>query len=604
MAVRNSILSQLLRTFQRLYKKEELMRHHILAIIALAVTTFCHAQTFDWLTTAGGITSDKGTKIVVDAAGNIFETGYYNEQGFFGPFDTGFSNPSSKEAYVAKMDPDGNYLWVKNGINYFDDRGLGLCLDPQGNVYITGTCWGGLVWGTLNVYNVSSYTDQIFVLKLDTDGNEIWMKNAGVNEAGYPYNDDHGHDLASDSQGNIYVTGFLSNNDATNYDATFDAITVPVAAYDSIAFIAKLTNDGVWQWVKTFDGIYSDRDNGMTVDDEDNVYVTGGFIETADFGTTTLTSAGEEDIYVVKYDGAGNFLWVTQAGSVRGDRGNDIIQGSDGNMYITGEFRDSCNFGTVTDLDNFGNPSGRDIFVAKITKNGNWVWAKKGGSKKGSDKGLGITANNQGNIFITGQFSANADFGSHGIDSAGDSVNVFVAGIDTLGVWRWVIQGGGTDFDRGSGIAVDQNCNIYVTGYYTDNISFSGLIGNVVSGKEIFTIKVIDGCFDYTIPPPPPPPGPVPVGYSGFHLPNAFSPNNDDNNEFLQYYVGYDVASFDLQIYDRWGNLMFRTQTNGEFWDGRYKGELVNTGIYTYVLNVTLLDLGPSSKTGNITVIR
>ena len=576
-----------------------------LSFILLLITNICHAQTFDWVTTAGGTKSDKGTKIVVDAEGNIFETGYYNEQGFFGPFDTGFTNPNSKEAYVAKMDPAGNYIWVKHGENFFDDRGLGLCLDPQGNVYVTGTCWGGLTWGSLSVYNTSSYTDQIFVIKMDTDGNEIWMKNAGVNEAGYPYNDDHGHDLASDSQGNIYLTGFLSNNDFVNYDATFDAITVPVAAMDSIAFLAKLTNDGVWQWVKTFDGIYSDRDNGIAVDDEDNVYVTGGFTETSTFGATTLTSSGDEDIYVVKYDPAGNFLWVTQAGSIRGDRGNDIVYCNDGNMYLTGEFRDSCNFGTAIYLDNYGNPSGRDIFVAKITKDGNWIWAKKAGSKKGSDKGVGIIANDIGNIFVSGQFSASAKFGDIEIDSDGDSVDVFIAAIDTLGVWRWAVQGGGPEFDKGAGIAVDTNCNIYVTGYFTNTIAFGSENGTAVLGKEIFTVKVSNGCFDYsTVIIPPPPPGPAPVGYAGFHLPNAFSPNGDENNDFLQYYAGYDVESFHLQLFDRWGNLVFDTKTNGVFWDGTYKGELVNTGIYTYILKVKLVDVSETSKTGNITVIR
>jgi len=581
-----------------------LMMRLFIAFIFLTTFLTGKAQTFDWVTTAGGLSSDKGTKIVVDASGNIYETGYYNEQGFFGPFDTGFANPNSKEVYVAKMDPNGNYLWVKHGENYFDDRGLGLCVDPAGNVYVTGTCWGGIIWGSLSLYNTSSYTDQIFVIKMDTDGNEIWIKNAGVNESGYPYNDDHGHDLVSDSQGNIYLTGFLSNNDVTPLDATFDAIIVPIAPQDSLAFIAKLTNDGVWQWVKTFDGIYSDRDNGITVDDENNVYVTGGFIETSTFGTVTLTSAGAEDIYVVKLDPNGNFLWVAQGGSSLGDRGNDIIFGNEGNMYVIGEFRDSCSFGSVFYLNNYGSASGRDIFVAKITKDGNWIWANKAGSKKGLDKGLGIVANNQGNIFVTGQFSSKAKFDDLEVETNGDSVNVFIAAIDTLGAWRWVVQGGGSDFDRGSGITIDQNCNVYVTGYYTNEITFGTFSGSPATGKEIFTLKVSDVCFDYTVLPPPPPPVVNPTGYAGFHLPTAFSPNNDSKNDLLQYYAGYDVVSFELQIFDRWGNKMFGTVTNGEFWDGYYQGELVGSGIYTYTLNVVTIDAGETKKTGNITVIR
>lgn len=105
-------------------------------------------------------------------------------------------------------------------------------------------------------------------------------------------------------------------------------------------------------------------------------------------------------------------------------------------------------------------------------------------------------------------------------------------------------------------------------------------------------------------PPPPPGPGLPPGDYPGFHLPNAFSPNNDQNNDFLQYYMGYDIASFELKIYDRWGNMVFQTNANGTFWDGYYQGKLVNTGIYTYSLHYILVDGSPIEKTGNITVIR
>jgi gliding motility-associated-like protein len=112
--------------------------------------------------------------------------------------------------------------------------------------------------------------------------------------------------------------------------------------------------------------------------------------------------------------------------------------------------------------------------------------------------------------------------------------------------------------------------------------------------------------FTAIVVPPPPPPGPgLPPGdYTGFHLPNAFSPNSDQNNDFLNYYMGYDVVSFELQIFDRWGNLVFKTNVNGTYWDGYYKGKLVNTGIYTYSLNYNLTDGTTWEKTGNITVIR
>ncbi|MBN4072964.1 CotH kinase family protein, partial [Crocinitomix catalasitica] len=97
---------------------------------------------------------------------------------------------------------------------------------------------------------------------------------------------------------------------------------------------------------------------------------------------------------------------------------------------------------------------------------------------------------------------------------------------------------------------------------------------------------------------------PPPATYTGFHLPNAFSPNGDNNNDWLQYFAGYDVESFDLKIFDRWGNMVFQTQSNGNYWDGYYKGKLLNSGIYTYTLDYTLTDIGAQEQTGNITLIR
>ena len=197
------------------------------------------------------------------------------------------------------------------------------------------------------------------------------MKNAGVNEGGFPYNDDHGQDLIADDQGNIYLTGFISNNDSSSaHYATFDSININVAENDSLAFLAKLSNDGVWQWVETFGGIVDHRDNAMGIDDEANIYAVGGFTDTKTFGTSTLTSNGLTDIYVVKYDSSGTFQWVQSAGGALKDRANSITYCMDGNMYVAGEFG-YCGFGT-SNLNNYGGPNGRDIFVAQISKTGDW----------------------------------------------------------------------------------------------------------------------------------------------------------------------------------------------------------------------------------------
>ena len=97
-----------------------------------------HAQTGEWLIGGGGFKSDKATTIVVVDAGNGYVTGYYNEKAFFGPFATGFSFQNSKEVFVAKIDPDGNWRRVRSGGSADFDRGADVDCDTACNVYVTG----------------------------------------------------------------------------------------------------------------------------------------------------------------------------------------------------------------------------------------------------------------------------------------------------------------------------------------------------------------------------------------------------------------------------------------------------------------------------------
>ena len=134
---------------------------------------------------------------------------------------------------------------------------------------------------------------------------------------------------------------------------------------------------------------------------------------------------------------------------------------------------------------------------------------------------------------------------------------------------------------------------------------------STVDTLDIFTSDTIIAHFKFIEPDPPidtTPPPPVvvdpPVGFTGFHMPNGFSPNGDGNNELLKFFVGTDVNSFHLLIFDRWGNLMFETENEYVLWDGTYKGMPLNTGVYAYALTYVLSTGQEVKKTGNITLIK
>ena len=573
------------------------MSKKLLIIVFLLSVTSAFSQSFDWLLSGGGPLSDKATGITIDSFGNTYITGYFNEEGYFGPFYMPLFDLKSKEVFVAKIDPQGNYVWVKRGSNHYDDRGLGICLDPMGNVYVTGTCWGGLIFGSLNAYNTTHYTDQIFVLKLDSNGNEIWLKNAGINETGFPYNDDQGWDIASDRNGDIYVTGFLSNCSGVDLNAVFDSISTIVAFSDSLGFVAKLSNAGTWQWVRTFEGLDGYRDNRIATDNENNVYVAGGFTETKTFGNVSVTSRGGSDVFVTKYDSQGNFIYVTTAGSPYDDRANDITFDGDRHMYITGEFKAHAVFGNDT-VNNNGSDDDRDIFVTRMTKNGTFEWVKKAGSHSGGDRGNGIVVNSIGNIFVTGQYKDTARFGdSLVLMPPPNNIQVFVAGIDSLGKWRWVMDGGSVASDRGTGITCDNDCNVYVDGFYEYIFHFGTDSIDALGKKDMFTLKINEACFYYPSPE-------LPDSGSALSVPNVFTPNGDGVNDEFKI-TCRNIASLRCSIFNRWGMQVSELNTADETWKGVSKsGAPCPPGVYYYVITAAGTDKKEWKEKGFVQLLK
>jgi gliding motility-associated-like protein len=400
--------------------------------------------------------------------------------------------------------------------------------------------------------------------------------------------------VASDKNGNIYLTGFISsfcfgaNGPST---AEFGSITT-ASTDDSLAFLAKITTAGAWQWVKTFDGEDQQKDNRVAVDELGNPYVVGGFRNTVNFGANTLTTSGGQDAFITKYDANGNHLFARSGGGVLDDRADGIAIGSDQHVYITGEFKDRAGFG-LDSVNNNGGPSGRDIFVARMDYNGTWSWVKKAGSSSGSDRGTAITTNNKHNIFVSGQFRGNASFGGDiNIDAGLDSVQAFVAAIDTLGKWRWVLQGGGASEDRGTSVFADSNCNLVTCGYYVGASSFDNLnlVGNIK--KDIFVGKIGDPCFDYDEPPA--------TNDICEVLPtNVFTPNGNGINDGLLLTENCNASNVSIQIVNRWGELVFQTTDITQAWDGiASNGFPVVEGVYYYIVEYQFMTGQTGRHTG------
>lgn len=240
-------------------------------------------------------------------------------------------------------------------------------------------------------------------------------------------------------------------------------------------------------WSQRFGNVNSDRGYSVAVDASGNVYVTGYFAGTVNFGGSNLVSAGT-DIFVAKYDAAGVHQWSQGFGSFAVDLAEDVAVDASGNVYITGRFSGNVDFGGGV----LASAGGFDTFVAKYNTSGVHQWSKRFGDTGGSDEGLSIAVDPSGNVLVTGYFNGTVDFGGGGLVSAG-TYDMFVAKYDGSGAYQWSKRFGSTDGDVGYSVAADASGNVYVTGYLSGTVDFGG--GNLVSAGsfDVFVAKFNSG---------------------------------------------------------------------------------------------------------------
>ena len=231
-----------------------------------------------WTQQLGSSSPDHAHGISTDSSGNVYVTGHT-----WGGLD-GNTNAGSSDLFVVKYDSDGIKQWTQQLGTSFDDYAQGIITDPSGNVYVTGYTWGGLDGNT----NVGS--DDLFVVKYDSDGIKQWTQQLGTSSP------DHAYGISTDSSGNVYVTG-----------STWGGLDGNTNAGSSDLFVVKYDSDGIKQWTQQLGTYTYDEARGISTDLSGNAYVTGYTQGDLD-GNTHTGGKGmySGDLFVVKYDTNGN----------------------------------------------------------------------------------------------------------------------------------------------------------------------------------------------------------------------------------------------------------------------------------------------------------
>lgn len=319
-----------------------------------------------------------------------------------------------------------------------------------------------------------------------------WAKRMGN------VNDDKGNKITSDSNGNIFIVGTFT--DTVDFDPGPGVSNLIPIGYTDI-FVSKFDGSGNLIWAKQFGGSVHDGATGIAVDATGNVYATGNFANTSDFdpgaGIFNLTSAGGLDVFILKLDASGNFVWARQLGgsqvSSLGDDGKSIAVDKAGNVYTAGRFEFLADFDPgpgVFNLTAAGNFS--DVFVSKLNAQGNFVWAKKWGSAANSDWINTISVDDSANVYATGSFYGNVDFdpgtGTFNMTPGGLS-GVYVSKLDSTGSFKWAKQfskQGGFLLDAGD-LTLDNQGFIYTTGSFSGTVDFNPgtATNNITAGSGL-----------------------------------------------------------------------------------------------------------------------
>jgi hypothetical protein len=424
---------------------------------------------WDWAVRGGGPEYDIGYCTAVDDQGNVFVAGEFMGTVSYGT--TTFTSRGNSDIVVGKLNANHEWVWARQAGGTGVDRALGIATDHSGNVYVTGCFTGTATFATTDL--TSNGGKDIYVAKLDSGGFLQWGTQAGSTA------DDMGNAIAVNDSNNVYVTGTCSEN------AQFDIYSLAGFGNSDI-FVAKLNNGGNWLWTRGAGGASYDYGEAIAVDNAGNSYVTGYFQDTATFGITNLTSNGGADMFIAKLNTMGGLLGAFSAGGTSSDRGTGIALDAQENIYITGSYWASIAFGPYV-LTSSGL---EDFFVVKMNSGAIYMWARSAGGE-GYDAGCEITADHDGNTYVTGNFQGIATFATTTLTSWGNS-DAFVAKLDPNGFLGWVIQMGGDRDDFGWGICTDDQGGVYITGNFMDTAGFGSTVLTCMGICDTFLAKLID----------------------------------------------------------------------------------------------------------------
>jgi hypothetical protein len=304
---------------------------------------------------AGGGYSAYGTDLAVDGAGNCYVVGYFDGAAVQFGTTTLESNNDESSIFVVKYDSSGGLQWAQgiSGSGSQGDYCTTIGLDDSGNCYVAGSFSGTLTIGTDVL--VSAGDRDSFLVKFNNAGIPQWARRAGGAAR-------DGCRLGGvDGAGNSYMVGVFGGV------ASFGSLNV-TSVWPFAFYVARYNTVGALQWLRTAQtsNTWCFAEGGGAVDKAGNCVVAGLYSSLLDFGGIALTNRGGWDVFVAKYDTAGNLGYVQSAGGTSNDGAFRTAVDDAGNAYAAGWFQGATAFGTNT----ITGSGAWNFFLAKLASDG------------------------------------------------------------------------------------------------------------------------------------------------------------------------------------------------------------------------------------------
>lgn len=345
-----------------------------------------------WSSVAGGAKIDRGYGVAPSSDGGCFVTGHFESAEInFGNSQL-LTSRGDYDAFVARYGPEGKCLWAFacGGAGY--DYGHGIDVDHKGGCVVSGAFAASGHFGDTTFVHPKGR--RAFLMRVADDGDIRWVREAGSDTGTMS-----GHNVCSDSDGNVFLAGFQRGG------ASFsNSVSLPGSSIQDV-FVARFSLQGDAQWVVGTGGESDGLATSVASDGSGGCYIGGMFKGELNLARATLVSGGGHDAYVARIDSAGNGLWAYQIGGAGTDYGLGVAvagNGKDG-CVLTGELTDRGTFHGKGSKRQMPTRGERDAYVAGYGADGELRFVELLGGKD-NDLSYAIGVDENGAVVISGAF--------------------------------------------------------------------------------------------------------------------------------------------------------------------------------------------------------